>query len=85
MDFGHVVWGGTLFGTPAAIIGSRGGEKELLLLRPLSTDPLEFDVHVLDAGGGPNQVCVVQEHDEGVLILSANHGAAEVALYELAE
>jgi len=82
VDFGHVVWAGSLFGRPSIIAGSRGGAKDLVLLQPEGCDLEGARRIVLDEGVGPTQV-VVREQDEGVHVMSANHGAGEVALYEI--
>lgn len=79
IDFGHVIWIGELFGKPALIAGSRGGEKrlEIIWLETGERIPLE-------AGVGPTQVSVYREGDI-VRILAANHGLGEVTLYSLSE
>lgn len=82
VDFGHVVWAGRLLGENVIIAGSRGGDRELAVLRVTATDPFAAERIVLDAGVGPTQIAVVKQRDV-TLILSANHGAGEVALYEL--
>ena len=76
---------GNILSEPAIVAGSRGGKKELVLLRPRSDKvQLWLDPIILDRGVGPTQIAVVSSLDGG-LILSANHGVNEVALYEIAE
>ena len=82
LDFGHVVWAGALAGAPAILTGSRGADKELAMLAVISADPFSVERTVLDVAVGPTQVAVVNQGDRD-LILSANHGAGEVALYTL--
>lgn len=82
MDFGHVVWTGKLFGKPAILAGNRGGEKELVVLRFGTRRRNMLESIVLDQGVGPTQAVVINKHD-GDLIISANHGIGEVALYEV--
>lgn len=83
LDFGHVVWAGTLLGEPAILAGSRRGRKELSLIRmvrgPRRLQHVPVDI---DTGVGPTQVAVVHRADRE-LIFSANHGRGEVTLYEL--
>ena len=79
---GHVVWAGALAGAPAILTGSRGADKELAMLAVISADPFSVERTVLDVAVGPTQVAVVNQGDRD-LILSANHGAGEVALYTL--
>jgi hypothetical protein len=80
--FGHVVWGGSILGTPAILVGSRGGDKDLSLIRTTLTDPLKWERLVIDKGIAPTQVGVVHQENK-CQIISANHGAGEVVLYEL--
>jgi len=82
LDFGHVVWAGTIAGAPAILAGSRGADKELAMLAVTAAGPFSVERTVLDTAVGPTQVAVVNQGDSD-LILSANHGAGEVALYEL--
>ena len=85
LDFGHVVWMGSILSAPAIVAGSRGGKKELVLLRLRSSKAqLWLDPIILDRGVGATQIAVVSRPD-GDFILSANHGANEVALYEITE
>ena len=83
LSFGHVVWAGSLGGAPALLGGSRAGDRDLVLFRVESgARQWRLRPQVLDTGGGPTQVAVVQA--SGVdLVCSANHGAGEVVLYEL--
>lgn len=78
-DFGHVVWGGKLRGIPAFIGGARRGAKELFLVTWNNTTK-QFETTVIDAGGGPSNICVVNGSDEDV-ILVANREQAEAVLY----
>ncbi len=79
---GHAIWSGSLLGAPAVVVGSRGGNKELALLRPQNGDLGAMERRVIDAGTGPIQVAVAHER-ERELILSANDGTGDIALYEL--
>jgi len=83
INFGHVVWTGKILGKPAIIAGSRGGSKGLFLFHPKTPDLRDFSRQILDKDIGPTQITVVHKQDCD-LILSANHGKGEVALYELA-
>jgi hypothetical protein len=82
LAFGHVVWAGRLLGEPALLAGSRGGEKELMLLRATAAAPFRLSATVVDRGIGPAQVAVLED-PHGARILSANHAADEIALYTL--
>lgn len=84
VDFGHVIWAGRILNGPALLAGSRGGAKELALLRPACSAPLILDRIVIDHQVGPTQVTVM--HEESCdSVLSANHGTNEVSLYEITE
>ena len=78
--FGHVVWTGRLFGRPAVIAGSRGGEKKQLEIIYWQ----DGERTVIDENGGPTQITVYEDGDR-IRILSANHGSGDVTLYTLSE
>ncbi len=82
--FGHALWAGELLGKPAILVGNRGGGKDLACLRPGSADLSAFDNTEIDAGVGPTQFLVF-DTPEGKCLLSANHGAGEVALYTFSQ
>lgn len=77
IDFGHVVWAGSVFGQNALILGNRGGERALELVFWETGERLPLDSDI-----GPTQITVIQEGEQ-VTILSANHGAGSVDLYIL--
>ncbi|OFX18195.1 MAG: hypothetical protein A2Z18_01195 [Armatimonadetes bacterium RBG_16_58_9] len=84
VSFGHALWAGELLGAPAILVGNRGGEKDLFMLRPKSGNPLDMVYEVIDSGVAPAQISVVPERDSA-LIVSANNGRGEVALYRVSE
>ena len=82
LDFGHVVWAGTILDRPGIIAGNRGGDKDLFLMTPRSAGSLDMEKTVLDSGVGAAQIAVVNLAKR-TLVFSANHGIDEVALYEI--
>jgi len=80
-DLGHVVWGGTILGKPAFIIGGRKGNRELNLFQwdPTTTSLTRT---LIDNSGGPSNIAVHHKADSEV-ILAANREIGEVALYEI--
>lgn len=80
-DFGHVVWGGMLRGIPTFIGGARRGAKELFCVC-WNHDSETFTTTVIDSGGGPSNVAVVNGKDEDI-ILCANREAAQAVLYHV--
>ena len=80
-DFLHAVWGGRLRGEPAFIGGSRGGNKELFLLRWRNGKIVS---EIIDSGAGPANICVINGKERD-LILAANHESGEGAVYEVKE
>ena len=82
LSFGHVVWIGNIQGRPAIIAGNRDNDKELVLLRPKSNNLNEMERLVIDKAIGPTQIAVIKR-DGLDLILSANNGIGQVALYEI--
>ena len=80
MDFGHVVWGGKLRGIPTIIGGYRRVEKELFIIQCEDKENLTFKTQVIEAGIGPSNVAVINEHDRDIIV-SANRELGEAALY----
>ena len=79
INFGHVVWTGSVLGHDVVIVGNRGGDKSLTMY-DLSSE----ESFVIDTDVGPTQMTVVDCGDK-VEILSANHGAGTVFLYVLSK
>ena len=80
-EFGHVVWGGTMLGRPAFIIGGRKGNRELNLFQ-WDAAGASIQRTMLDNSGGASNIAV--HHESGrELILAANREIGEVALYEI--
>ena len=84
MDFGHVVWGGTLCGTPCFIGGVRRKNKELFCIRSAKAETLCFTTEIIEAGQGPSNVAVLNEQEKDV-ILAANREAAQAVLYTVTD
>ena len=78
IDFGHVVWVGSLFGRTAVIAGSRGGEQKQLEI----ISPEDGTRTILDTDVGPTQITVYEDKNT-IKILSANHGSGDISLYTL--
>jgi len=79
--FGHVAWAGKIRGRSSVILGSRAGEKDLRLYTLEDPASWSFSETVIDAGIEPMNIAVVSEPDKD-MILSANGGVDEIALYE---
>jgi hypothetical protein len=82
LEFGHVVWIGTIFGVPSAITANRGGDKALVLHQN-KTGNIENDrweKTVIDSGTGTTQISVFAGQDK-VYVFAANHGIGEIGLY----
>lgn len=82
LEFGHVVWAGKLCGRPVILGASRSGSKELLMLFPKTNSLKVMAREVLDENVGTTQMAVIHKENSD-LIISANHAAGEIALYEL--
>lgn len=82
-DFAHAIYGGTLLGRPAVIIGHRKGERNLLLFT-YSMDSGEYEVTVLDRDCGPANV-FKYERDGREVLISTNREIDEVAMYTFEE
>lgn len=77
--FAHALWGGTLLGRPAFLVGARRGDCALSLIR-WDADR-GFSVTALGHGGSSN-VSVFSLPGQDVVV-SANHTAGEAAVYVL--
>lgn len=83
IDFGHVVWTGTILGNTCLITGSRGGDMALKLHRILpEAEGYRFETQILEADVGSTQIAVA-ECGSSVWICSANHETGTVDLYTL--
>ena len=82
-DFAHAIYGGTLLGRPAVIIGHRKGERNLLLFT-YNMETGEYEVTVLDRDCGPANVFKYERDGQEVLI-STNREIDEVAMYTFEE
>lgn len=83
ISFGHVVWGGKILGEPCIILGTRSGAKELEILQPIiNNNKIKFKSTVIDSNIGPTQIKLFEQEGK-TLVLSANHFAGKVSLYEI--
>jgi hypothetical protein len=79
-EFYHVVVGTTLAGVPVFIGGCRRGKQQLFYVRAARTDPLEFQLEIIDEGVGPSNIYVRHEPGRDIIV-AANREKAEAALY----
>ncbi|MBT9778925.1 hypothetical protein GPL15_20835 [Clostridium sp. MCC353] len=78
IDFGHVIWGGTVNGTPVFILGYRRQDMRLLMIYYDG----DFKEETIDSETGPSQISVLSGEKESFL-LSANRQINELALYKI--
>ena len=78
-EFSHAIYGGTLLGKPAVIIGHRKGKRNLLLFT-YNAETKNYETTVLDEDCGPANVYKYMRDGEEVLI-STNREIDEVAMY----
>lgn len=84
VSFGHVVWSGNIFGKPSIILGYRGKNGALILLRKKPGKAYKMDIIYIDDSEGPANIDVLQE-DDVFLIYSTSIDNGRVILYELSE
>jgi hypothetical protein len=80
LDFGHGLSVGTLAGEPVATVGNRGGSKNLVCFRPVSTGPFAMEQIVVDEGPATAGTTIAATAD-GDGIVASNPEFAEYALY----
>lgn len=79
LEFGHVVWSGSILGERSFIVGGRQGERELLIVNYRDGKFLET---LIDNTGGASNISVVNLEDKDI-ILAANRQVGEYAIYEI--
>lgn len=82
LPFLHALWGGTLYGRPAVIIGHREGERQLLMLGYDRRNGYTYDI--LDRGCGAANVLHYTRRGKEIIV-AANRETDEIAMYELDE
>ena len=86
ISFGHVIWSGNIFGKPSIILGYRGANGALVMLRKKPGPGKEYNMEItyIDENEAPTNIDVLQEDD--VFRIFSSSGARErVMLYELRE
>ena len=81
MNFGHVIWAGTLLGRPAVIGAQRQEAQDLFVIR---WDGERYDCQSIDCHQGPSNIAVLHE-DGRDIIASANREAGQAVLYFVTE
>lgn len=78
-EFNHAIFGGTLCGRPALVIGHRQGERNLLVF---TYNPVQksYEAQILDRNCGPANVYKYTNNGKEIII-STNHGIDEIAMY----
>jgi hypothetical protein len=79
-EFAHIIWCGTILGQSGILIGHRGREQPLTWLYQEEYKISKLKSKNITIGRGPIQVTVVNDKGRD-LILCANNGIGEVALY----
>lgn len=79
LEFGHVVWAGTILGEESFIIGGRQGKRELLIINYRDG---KFVETLIDDTGGASNISVINLDNKDI-ILAANRQAGEYAIYEI--
>ena len=82
--FGHGVWGGTIAGKRALIVGNRAGTNNLDIVIPHTGTKLTLERRVLAEGVGPANVAVV-EHEGTTWIVATNQAESSVTAYGVTE
>lgn len=83
-DFGHVVWGGALRGTPCFLGGCRRECKELFMVTCTNPQNLVFHTQTIAHGNGPSNIHVLRGEAED-LLLAADREIGQAALYRVTD
>lgn len=78
-DFAHAIFGGSLCGSPALVIGHRKGERDLLAFR-WDKEAGVYTVEIIDHDCGPANVYHFVHGDKDVIV-STNREINEIAMY----
>ena len=86
IDFGHALWAGNVLGRPGLLIGYRGANAALLLMRPTGEKDgvPTMETTVIDEHEAPTNIDVL-ERGGVCLIFSCSGAKNRVVLYELAD
>ena len=79
MEFLHAIWAGNLDGEPAIIAGYRGLARNLFMLRWRDG---EVRSEIIEHGGGPSNVTVVDHHGRPRLLV-ANRESHQAVFFDL--
>lgn len=80
-EFLHAIWCGNINGTNAAVIGHRGGDRDLLLLS-YDSNSHQYVTQIIDHDCGPANVTWISNEEHGFLV-STNREINEIAIYEI--
>jgi hypothetical protein len=84
LTLGHVAYACRLRGVPTFIGGEMQGAGELFYVQCESAAPLKFTTRLIDKGGKPSNVTVINNKDNDI-ILAANCGTGEAVMYTVTD
>lgn len=82
-DFTHAIYGGTLLGKPAAVVGHRKGERNLIAFT-YDKEAGAYKSEILDYDCGSANVYHYMKNGKDIII-GANREIDEIAMYEIEE
>ncbi len=82
LQYGHGVFGGTIAGKTALVVGNRAGNKNLEILVPTGGSDLTLSGHVVAEGVGSANVALM-EHAGATWIVATNQADSEVTAYRI--
>ncbi len=77
--FAHAIWAGKLRGKPAALLGMRRLDAELVLIE-YDEKRGSYQTSLIEEGSGPSNVAVISQESRDI-ILCANNSVHEAAVY----
>ena len=82
LEFGHVVWGGSILNKPSFIIGERKGSTKLICVQMKENIDEGLAVTLIENTGGTSNIAVAHLQEKEI-VLAANREIGQVAIYEL--
>lgn len=82
VNFGHVIWGGSILGQPGLLVAYRGDNAALICMRKKAEPGFYMEHILLDEHEGPTNLCVTGDEDKCRILCSCGK-TEQIVLYTL--